>query len=710
MIKNVPLLEKQVEEKTKTDFLFGLSFLGRIIITLYSFHGLFFIYSLVIQYIILIPCLLYTVEMNIFVQIVVFGLFFLLAISSSNILVIPTYEFLTFPFLLIRNPFSHFISFIFINKGKEFKEQNIETKDFYINIILIILEILYMTSLIFGYFLNIIVFKDYVKSAILVLIYLYYLTIVLLYFFNSLSIFIKNIKNLICCNSTWRKIIISKYENIEIPSVNLMNYLIKPFSIKNYQKNNNPIEENSTCYFEDFIYDCGIAIKLLSILFSVIAFIAFFLKIEVFWFCYLCFVIFFFIMTILSMGLNFPFCYRNRKTFGTFGCCNFLCFKKDNNFFSTNIEYKKESQLHHPIIISITRFISDTILLLVAVALLFIYFVHDDNNDINDNIFDKLYPSYKTIDKKKILLPNICYSSIHNIPIPLFLPFINDAYYYNNLIKKEEKVTKKRYNSSFEIENYKKLFFDNDYIIEVFGNLIKKENTVKMIQYNVSNKKNYVTILSIKGTSYNMDIFLDMQLYFSSVLLNILSTFSILTEKNSLTFSLIEYSLNIPYRLFFRYLIINDYIKELQKAYNDNAINIYKNVVIVGHSLGGGLSKLFGRIIGKQAISLSGPGINAFHSLWNYKGKSENFGMSAIDLVPDKDLVPRVEVSGGTIYRIICKEGVFNCHSKHASLCEALIMCRNPNYYSYCKEVAKFSDKRINEIIESSELNKKEKD
>ena len=122
--------------------------------------------------------------------------------------------------------------------------------------------------------------------------------------------------------------------------------------------------------------------------------------------------------------------------------------------------------------------------------------------------------------------------------------------------------------------------------------------------------------------------------------------------------------------------------------------------------MGGGLAKLFGRIIGKQAISLSGPGINAFHSLWNYKGKSENFGMSAIDLVPDKDLVPRVEVSGGTIYRIICKEGVLNCHSKDNSLCEVLIMCRNQNYYIYCKDVAKFSEERINEIIESSELNK----
>ena len=36
-----------------------------------------------------------------------------------------------------------------------------------------------------------------------------------------------------------------------------------------------------------------------------------------------------------------------------------------------------------------------------------------------------------------------------------------------------------------------------------------------MVQYNVKNSKEELTILSIKGTSYNRDIYLDVQLYFS---------------------------------------------------------------------------------------------------------------------------------------------------------------------------------------------------
>ena len=694
----VPIQENEVEQKTGLDIIFGLSIPGRIIITLYTFHGLFFIYSFVIQYIILIPSLLYLVELNTTLKIITALFYLIFAISSSNILVIPSFEFLSFPFLLNRNPFYHFISFFYINKGNEYK--NLEEKDFLINIILIIFEIIYLCSLIAGYVFNEIGFKDYIKLIIIILIYIYYLTIVLAYFFTSLYLIINNIKKF-----TWRRNLKEKYENKDdIPKENLMSYLINPILFKFYKRNNQPINDDSY-YFEDFAFDCGVIIKFILIIFSIIAFF-FILKQFGSWISIICFLIFFCILSILSLGLNFPFCYRNRKTFGTFGCCcKFLCFQKTNNFFCTNIQYKDKPI--HPIIISISRFVSDTIILLVSIVLLYIQFLHDDNNDINSNIFDNIKPNNEIIDTKKMLLPNICYSSVHNIPLPLYLPFINDAYYYNN-IKKETQNNKseKYYSSSFDIDDYRRLFFnDIDYTIDVKGNLINESNSVKMVQYNVRNKKNYVTILSIKGTSYNIDIYLDMQLYFSSILLNLLSTFSIMSEKNSLSFKLIEYSLNVPYRIFFRYLIIDKYIQNLQNAYRDNEKYFFKNIVIVGHSLGGGLAKLFGRIIGKQAISLSGPGINAFHSLWDYKGNSENFGISGIDLVPDKDLVPRVEVSGGTIYRIICKEGVLNCHSKDKSLCEVLIMCRNPNYYSYCRNVANFTEYRINEIIKGSELN-----
>jgi lipase ATG15 len=356
----------------------------------------------------------------------------------------------------------------------------------------------------------------------------------------------------------------------------------------------------------------------------------------------------------------------------------------------------------HSNVVSFARLVSNVVLTAAGIGFFLIYLKNSQTTKMSTSSFKGIIPSKEKIDTKNLLMPNICYSSIYNMPLTLFLPFINDAYYYGN-IKSEE--GEREYKSSFEIEEYVKLFFDEDYEINVRGNLVNKADSVTMIQYNVKNKKNYLTILAIKGTSISTDMYIDAQLYVSSIFLSILSAFSLSTQKDTKTFKLIEYSLSIPYRIFFRFLIIDKYMKDLKDAYVENEYSFFNNVVIVGHSLGGGLAKLFGRFMGKQAISLSGPGINAFQSLWNYEKSGENFEISAIDLVPDMDLVPRVEVSGGTIYRIICKIGVFKCHEKEISLCETLIMCRNPIYESLCLKQTVLKDNDIKKIEEGSELN-----
>ena len=699
--------EEKIKKETKVDFWYGVSLFGRILFTLYSIHGVFFIYNFVIQYIIMFPSVLYSNEMS-----KVEGFFFsciytMFAINTSNLLLIPTYEFFSFPFLLYKQPFAHIISFIYTRKGEEYSSKNIEEHNVCTKItfgFFIFVELLYLVGLLCIYFFEIVILKDCIKMGILILIYTYYTIIFLSYFFYSFYLFFF----IICCKfrekkGRFRNILIEYFKDKKISDLNLYSNIINPILSKNYvDQNNKPKdEEEHNCGECNFEYDCYEVIsyfKLITLLLSIICLIFLFANQKNEWYDFLSFTFLYVMMAITSITLTFPFCYRNRSTFGLFGCCG------DNNFIVSKYSFNKK-KIRNSQVVSFSRCLINFVILLVAVGLPFIFILNIQTGKKNYEFFTTIKPGLGLINTdQKQLLPNVCYSSIHGIQMSLFLPFINDAYYYDNIFSNQ---SQPKVRSSLEIKQYADLFFDENFEIDIIGNLTdKNKNGATMIQYNVKYKDHYVTILSIKGTSLSKDFYIDAQLYVSSIFLSILSAFSLSsTQKDSWSFNLIEYSLNIPYRIFFKFLIIDSYMNDLKNAYVKNEYKFYQNVVLVGHSLGGGLAKLFGRFIGKQAISLSGPGVNAFHSLWTYNKQSENFEISAIDFVPDMDLVPRVEVSGGTIYKIVCKKGVFACHSKELSLCETLTMCRNQIYWDYCKKFAELKDKDIEKIVESSNLN-----
>ena len=145
----------------------------------------------------------------------------------------------------------------------------------------------------------------------------------------------------------------------------------------------------------------------------------------------------------------------------------------------------------------------------------------------------------------------------------------------------------------------------------------------------------------------------------------------------------------------------------LQKAYKENLASFGDNTIIfVGHSLGGGLAKIMGKMYVKESVSLSGPGISIFNHLWNpdVKNYNENFPISFIDIVPDMDLVPRVEVSGGTYYRIICDAGSGQCHSALRSLCMGAIMCHEDAEY-VCMKSFNYTQADIDHMKKISNIN-----
>lgn len=657
-----------------------LNYFGRIILTKLSLEALFFFYNIIIQSVLIFPGLLIDMKKNFYYHL--FKILYPFFVEFSlNVLIIPTYEFITLPYLNYDNPNYHINSFKYISNGKIDEEKLEKENSENVKIYLTVFGIYYLLFFIISIFDNdISFFKDFfLKAPALIYIIYHYMSIIWCYLFYSIYFLIKTCRydkyNEKCyiydLNSYYDK------NNLNFPEINLINFIfsdLKQNKIHDVELEN-PFDNKQKKYFKN---NCRnrliIIINIIIIIFSLFALIYLFINFpgKINPFSKFIFILVYLVIIILSFWITFPL-----------------------KYFKT---LKEQSSIKNKIQITISIIFS----LFIKFLIFLLYFKVLSKTDIDDqdrSKFNTIKLNSSEIGANFKNFHSFCDSKVFNIPIYLYLPFINDAYYYN-------------YNdnfTSFNNNNYTKLFFGNKYKINTIKNLTNENNRkiVKMIQYNIQNidNKNNVTILSTQGTSNKRDFLLDAQLYLPSLLLTVINSFSSLNkEKEQHSWSLIEYGLSIPYRLFFQFFMIEEYLTELENVYNKNNETFCDNIIIVGHSLGGGLAKIFGKKIGKKAISLSGPGINAFNSLWNYKGNISEFGLTSIDIIPDLDPVPRVELSGGTSYRILCKKSPLECHNKELSLCESLIICRIPYAREYCRNIAKVENDYIDDIYNSTKF------
>jgi hypothetical protein len=97
-----------------------------------------------------------------------------------------------------------------------------------------------------------------------------------------------------------------------------------------------------------------------------------------------------------------------------------------------------------------------------------------------------------------------------------------------------------------------------------------------------------------------------------------------------------------------------------------------------GHSLGGGLSTIVGQLTGASSVSFSGPGMVM---------SAVKFGLprplsydTAFVVIPDNDVVPRIDVHVGTRQDIRCLKATeaVKCHSIVRTCCELARNCGDP--------------------------------
>ena len=209
-----------------------------------------------------------------------------------------------------------------------------------------------------------------------------------------------------------------------------------------------------------------------------------------------------------------------------------------------------------------------------------------------------------------------------------------------------------------------------------FLDLESKYGVVLLVNIDVPNERP-LTIFAIQGSIKKLDWWVDIEMFCSSAIFTLLNTIS-LSQLESLNSKVINWLLTIPLRSLEGLTLFKRYTESLEHHIDREIekINGTRNILIAGHSLGGGLSKFLGLKFHKESISFSGPGITPLE----YKLKNEidykYYKMNLIDVIPDYDVIPRIENTAGIKYRVLCDKGFFGCHSIERTICQIGATCK----------------------------------
>ena len=258
----------------------------------------------------------------------------------------------------------------------------------------------------------------------------------------------------------------------------------------------------------------------------------------------------------------------------------------------------------------------------------------------------------------------ICNSSIYGLNM-LKIGSLSLASYTTNIENTKNYIEKSFFKEKIEnISEIKILDENSEYGVAL------------LITIEIPNQKP-LSIISIQGSIKKLDWWVDIEIFCSSAIFSFLNRISI-TQLESLTSNIINYLLTIPLRFLEKLTLFKKYAESLDPYISQEIkkINGTKNIIFVGHSLGGGLAKFFGLKYHKESVSFSGPGITPLEFKLKYELNYKYFKTNLIDVIPDYDIIPRIETSAGIRYRVLCNKGFFQCHGIERTICQIGATCR----------------------------------
>ena len=105
---------------------------------------------------------------------------------------------------------------------------------------------------------------------------------------------------------------------------------------------------------------------------------------------------------------------------------------------------------------------------------------------------------------------------------------------------------------------------------------------------------------------------------------------------------------------------------------DNGSVNKYEHIMITGHSLGGGLAMISGAQQKVPAVALSGPNAVISRRTFRPSLSKSDLEKYTFNIVPDRDIVPRLDDLSQNYQRINCRTGLndpIGCHCKYTNIC-----------------------------------------
>ena len=344
-----------------------------------------------------------------------------------------------------------------------------------------------------------------------------------------------------------------------------------------------------------------------------------------------------------------------------------------------------------PLVISIGMWV-------VFIGVILIFAIHDSffektNEKINQerNYTRTDWPREYFSEIKNIENP-ICFTEIHGLSMLKIISLAYAAYFYDSdkaLIYYKDSIFKEN------IENITKF----EYL-----NRDSKHSVVLVADFDIPNYKP-LTVFSVQASIKRLDFWLDLEIFLSSGIFTIMRIIPV-NKYESITSRVITWLLTIPIRVLEKFTLFKKYIDNLEADIDPvfQSIKNERNIIFTGHSLGGGMAKYLGLKYHKESVAVSGPGITSLeYKFTGEKNYYKYFKSNLIDIVPDYDIVSRLEMSGGVRYRVLCEKGFVSCHQVDRILCQTGAMCRREDLVGdLCMSI--FGKKEYEEIRDLADV------